>query len=323
MMRKQKKNIISMGLILALYLILNTMLETGIINRYYGGIIQLSCINIILALSLNLITGFTGQLSLGHAGFMSIGAYTSAVLTAKLDVPFLPALIIAGVFTALVSLIIGIPTLKLSGDYFAITTLGFGEIIRVALVNIDYVGGPRGFTGIPLETNFTWVFAITVLVAIAIRNLIHSAPGRAMLSVRENEIAAEAMGVDTVRYKIYSFMIAALIAGVAGGLYAHYIGYLKPEGFAFVRSIEILTYAVLGGLGSITGSILGAVFLTFLPELLRSVSDFRMIIYSAILIILMIFRPQGFMGSKELSFRIFRDSFKGFPVKKDGREKNS
>lgn len=322
-MRKQKKKIISMGLILALYLVLNTMLETGIINRYYGGIIQLSCINIILALSLNLITGFTGQLSLGHAGFMSIGAYTSAVLTAKLDVPFLPALVIAGVFTALVSLIIGIPTLKLSGDYFAITTLGFGEIIRVVLVNINYVGGPRGFTGIPLETNFTWVFVITVLVAIAIRNLIHSAPGRAMLSVRENQIAAEAMGVDTVKYKIYSFMIAALIAGIAGGLYAHYIGYLKPEGFAFVRSIEILTYAVLGGLGSITGSILGAIFLTFLPELLRSVSDLRMIIYSAILIVLMIFRPQGFMGSKELSFRIFRDSFKGFPVKKDGREKNS
>lgn len=321
-----KKNLemaLKIVLIIVIYVVLISMRNAGMINRYYAGIINLSLINIILALSLNLITGFTGQLSLGHAGFMSIGAYGSAVLTAKFDIPFIPALIVGGILAAAISLLIGIPTLKLRGDYFAITTLGFGEIIRVVLVNINYVGGPRGFTGIPLETNFTLTFMVTVLVAMGIRNIIKSAPGRAMLSVRENEIAAEAMGVDTTKFKIQSFMIAAFIAGVGGALYAHYIGYLKPEVFSFTRSIEILTYAVLGGLGSITGSIFGAIFLTFLPELLRSVSDLRMIIYSAFLIILMIFRPQGLMGSKELSLNIFRNSFKGIGKKKDDKDQIS
>lgn len=301
---KKQKKIIAIGIaILVVYGIIFTLQEARIINNYYGGIIVLAVINIILALSLNLITGITGQLCLGHAGFMALGAYAGAVVSTKLELPFVVAILAGGLLAALIAVLIGIPTLRLSGDYFAITTLASGEIIRVLITNIDYLGGPRGITGIPNKTNFTWAYFMMVIIAIIIINLIKSSKGRAMISVRENEIASEAMGINTFNIKLLAFVVAAFFAGVAGTLYAHYVGFIEPSGFGFVKSTEILTFVVLGGMGSISGSFIGTVILTFLPELLRSIQDLRMIIYSVALILLMIFRPKGIMGTKEFSLK--------------------
>lgn len=314
-MKKIIKYLVYALLIIGFYFLLDFLIKERIVNRYYGGIIILACINIILAASLNLITGFTGQLCLGHAGFMSIGAYTGAMISVKLHLPFVPALLAGGILSALVALIIGVPTLKLKGDYFAITTLGFGEIIRVILTNIDYLGGPRGFSGIPPKTTFAWAYFFMVASVIIIYNIIHSAQGRAMISIRENEIAAEAMGVNTSRFKIMSFAIAAFFAGVAGALYAHYTMFIQPDGFNFLKSIEILTFVVFGGMGSLSGSIIATIVLTFMPELLRSIKDLRMIIYSVALIVLMIFRPEGLLGTKEISLKRLKKLF----LKKEGR----
>jgi branched-chain amino acid transport system permease protein len=314
-MKKIVNYLIYAVLIVGIFFLLNYLLQERIINRFYGGLITLVCINIILAVSLNLITGFTGQLCLGHAGFMSIGAYTAAILTAKLQYSFPVGLLAGGILAAVVALIVGLPTLKLKGDYFAITTLGVGEIIRVILTNIDYTGGPRGFTGIPPKTTFTWAYFVMVAVVIIVFNIIHSAQGRSMIAVRENEIAAEAMGVNTARYKVTAFIIAAFLAGVGGGLYAHYSRFLIPSYFDFMKSIEVLTFVVFGGMGSLSGSIIASGILTFLPELLRPIKDFRMIIYSIALIVLMIFRPQGLLGTKEISLSVF-----GKFLKKESKE---
>lgn len=302
-LKKQKKIIAIIVSVLVVYGVIFGLQEARIINNYYAGIIILAVINIILALSLNLITGITGQLCLGHAGFMALGAYAGAMVSTKLELPFIVALVAGGLLAALIAVLIGIPTLRLSGDYFAITTLASGEIIRVLITNIDYLGGPRGITGIPNKTNFTWAYFTMVIIAIVIINLIKSSKGRAMISVRENEIASEAMGINTFNIKLLAFVIAAFFAGVAGSLYAHYVGFIEPSGFGFVKSTEILTFVVLGGMGSISGSFIGTVILTFLPELLRSIQDLRMIIYSLALILLMIFRPKGIMGTKELSLK--------------------
>lgn len=289
------------------YVILIGLMMAGIINSYYEGIITLALINIILAVSLNLIVGFTGQLCLGHAGFMSIGAYLSAILTVKANMPFLVAILIGAIVACILAALIGYPTLKLTGDYFAITTLAFCEIIRIVIMNIDFVGGARGFTGIVKKSNFTIAFLFAVITVVVIYNIIHSSQGRAMLSVRENEIAAESMGINTFKYKIMAFIIGAFFAGLAGGLYSHYSGYIQPTAFDFNKSIDYLTFVVFGGMGSLSGSIIATIILTFLPELLRSMQDFRMIIYPLALIILMIFRPQGLLGNKEISLKIFKN----------------
>lgn len=302
-----KKLIFFLISIIALYVILMGLIITGILNSYYEGILTLALINIILAVSLNLIVGFTGQLCLGHAGFMSIGAYLSAVLTLKANIPFLAAILIGAVFACILAALIGYPTLRLTGDYFAITTLAFCEIIRIIIMNIDYVGGARGLTGIAKKSNFTITFLFAVITIVIIYNIIHSSQGRAMLSVRENEIAAESMGINAFKYKMMAFIIGAFFAGLAGGLYSHYSGYLQPIAFDFNKSIDYLTFVVFGGMGSLSGSVIATLILTFLPELLRSMQDFRMIIYPLLLIILMIFRPQGLLGDKELSLKIIRN----------------
>lgn len=305
-MKKYLKYLVCVALILGVYLLLDSLMVSRTIDRYYAGIIVLVCINIILAVSLNLITGFTGQLSLGHAAFMSIGAYIGAMLSMKLNLPFLVVLILSGLIAGIVALLIGIPTLKLSGDYFAITTLGFGEIIRVIITNIDELGGPRGLPGIPGKTTFAWAYFIMVIAIVVIYNIIHSSQGRAMIAIRENEIAAEAMGVNATKYKVMAFVIAAFFAGIAGGLYAHYTSFIEPNSFNFMKSIEILTFVVFGGMGSLSGSVLATIVLTFIPEMLRDLKDLRMIIYSVSLIVLMIFRPEGLLGTKEISFNIFK-----------------
>ena len=315
-----KKTLLTFGLILVSYLVLFGLLEAGIINSYYGGIIILTLINIILAVSLNLIVGFTGQLCLGHAGFMAIGAYVSALLTIKAELPFIISIFIGAIVSCFFAALIGYPTLKLKGDYFAITTLAFCEIIRVVLMNINSIGGARGLSGIPNKTTFSVAFLFMVITVVVIYNIIHSSQGRSMISIRENEIAAEAMGVNAFKYKMMAFIVGAFFAGLAGGLYAHYMGYIQPASFDFVKSIDYLTFVVFGGMGSISGSILSTTLLTFLPELLRGLQDYRMIIYPLALIILMIFRPQGLLGDKEISFKIF-NKFKKSNIVTDDFEK--
>ena len=302
-----KKTICILLGVLITYAVLFGLISANVINSYYKGIITFALINIILAVSLNLIVGFTGQLCLGHAGFMSIGAYMSALITQKAGIPFIASIFIAAIISCIFAALIGYPTLKLTGDYFAITTLAFGEIIRIIIMNVDVVGGARGFTGIPIKTTFSVAFAFMVLSIIVIKNIINSSQGRAMLSVRENEIAAESMGINAFKYKMMAFIIAAFFAGLAGGLYAHYAGYIKPDSFDFNKSIDYLTFVVFGGMGSLSGSVIAATVLTFLPELLRGMGDFRMILYPLALIILMIFRPEGLLGDKEVSLNIIRN----------------
>ncbi len=284
-----------------------------VVNQYVGRILILAGINIILAVSLNLINGFTGQFSLGHAGFMAIGAYVSAyfalhagpgILRALGAAPGSPAgylvfvggLLLGAVAAALAGLLVGIPTLRLRGDYLAIATLGLAEIIRVVLLNVEAVGGARGLANIPGYTTF---FGVYLLVAITITvhwNLVRSRHGRALLAVREDEVAAESLGIPTTRYKVFAFTFGAAFAGMAGSLFGHYLLYLNPSSFGFMKSIEVVIMVVLGGMGSILGSVVAAIFLTVLPEVLRPIREFRMVIYALLLILLMILRPQGIFG---------------------------
>ncbi len=303
---KQKKwlsNVIILILVLALYVILSVLIQANIINPYYSGILTMVCINVILAVSLNLATGFLGQLVLGHAGFMSVGAYAAALFTMYSGLPtmasFPLALLIGGIVAAAFGVIIGVPALRLKGDYLAILTLGFGEIIRVLILATPFTGGAAGLSGIPLLTTFTYVFIVAILTVAVIFAFIHSRHGRAVIAIREDEIAAEAAGIHTTYYKLLAFVLAAFFAGIAGGLYAHHIGVLDPSKFDFNYSVEILIMVVLGGMGSITGSVVAAIVLTLLPELLRGFSEYRMLIYSIILICVMLFKPSGLLGQHE------------------------
>ncbi|HHY60370.1 MAG TPA: branched-chain amino acid ABC transporter permease [Clostridia bacterium] len=267
------------------------------VNLYWMGI------NIILAVSLNLIVGFTGQLALGHAGFMAVGAYVSAVFTLKLGQPYLLAVLAGSLAAGLVGIVIGLPTLRLRGDYLAIATLGFGEIVRGLLVNIEYVGGAAGLNGIPKMTNWTWLFLFTVATVLLIKNFINSSHGRACIAIREDEIAADAMGINTTFYKVLAFSIGAFFAGLAGALYAHYFFLIQPQSFSFLKSFDALVMVVLGGLGSLTGSIIAASVITILNMALQSFGALRMVIYAVLLILVMIFRPQGLLGTSEFTFQ--------------------
>jgi branched-chain amino acid transport system permease protein len=317
----------------AVLLVLNRVFTEGLgdfqVSPYPARIIMLIGISITAAVSLNLINGLTGQFSIGHAGFMAVGGYTSAFVTVyygdaiarlfgqTMDNPLmgwviLPIGLLAGAAAAAVTgLIVGVPSLRLKGDYLAIVTLGFGEIIRVLILNIDSVGGAKGFVGVRPLTNFFWIFGVAVLTIVVVRNITTSTFGRALAAIREDEIAAEAMGINTTRYKVLSFVISSAFAGVAGGLFGHLFGNLLiPQSFSFVKSIEIIVMIVLGGIGSITGAVLGATILTIMPEALREFDQqypgLRMVIYSLLLILLMIFRPQGILGRREFGMHWFR-----------------
>jgi branched-chain amino acid transport system permease protein len=272
-------------------------------NRYYLGVVIDVGINIILAVSLNLINGHTGQFSLGHAGFMAVGGYTAASITiavsrhvtAAAAVPFVfvAALIIGGLAAAVVGLGVGIPSLRLRGDYLAIVTLGFGEIIRVVFQNMEAVGKASGLKGIPHYTNFFWAWSMAALTVFVIGSLVHSTYGRGFIAVHDDEVAAGSMGISPTRYKVTAFVIGAFFSGIAGGLYAHHKQFLSPTGFDFMKSIDIVVMVILGGMGRTAGVIVAAVVLTLLPEFLRGFADYRMIIYSLLIILLMILRPQG------------------------------
>lgn len=304
-LQKRKSDIKALVACLAVYAVVQGLILGDFIGPFWQLNIVLIGINIILAVSLNLINGFTGQFSIGHAGFMAVGAYLGAVLTVKFQLPFIIAIAGAALAAGILGFAIGVPTLRLNGDYLAIATLGLGEIIRISILNIQYVGGASGFMGIPRYTTFTWIFFFVVFTIFVIKNFINSTHGRACISVRENEIAAEAMGIDTTKYKVLAFTIGAAFAGVAGALFSHYFYIAHPASFTFMKSFDILTMVVLGGLGSITGSITAAVLLTFVSAALASYPEWRMIIYSVLLIILMLYRPQGLFGNKELSLKMF------------------
>ena len=271
-------------------------------NRYYLGVAIDVGINIILAVSLNLINGHTGQFSLGHAGFMAVGAYTAASITLALSqklpasvmpVVFVGALLAGGLMAALAGLAVGIPTLRLRGDYLAIVTLGFGEIIRVILENMDSVGAASGLKGIPNYTNFFWAWSVAAVTVFVVGCLVNSTYGRGFIAVHDDEIAASSVGINPVRYKVTAFVIGAFFAGVAGGLYAHHKQFLSPTGFDLMKSIDIVVMVILGGMGRTAGVIVAAIVLTLLPEFLRGFAEYRMIIYALLIIILMIVRPQG------------------------------
>jgi len=307
--KKWSRFIFEVVVLTALFTLVQYMITAGILSQYYQINLTSMCINIILAVSLNLITGFTGQLSLGHAGFMAVGAYVSVIMTYMLNKPFIIGVAAACLSTAAAGFVIGVPTLRLKGDYLAIATLGFGEIIRVVLQNIDYIGGPAGIIGIPKFTNWIWLFGGTLITILVVINLVNSSYGRAIISIREDEIASEVMGINTTKYKVLAFAVGALFAGFAGALYAHYFYIIKPETFSFLKSIDILIMVVLGGLGSTTGAVIAAIFVTVLSAALQSFPAVRMILYALILIIIMIYRPQGLMGNKELSRKIFSRKF--------------
>jgi branched-chain amino acid transport system permease protein len=274
-------------------------------NQYYLQIVIYIGVNIILATSLNLINGYAGQFSLGHAGFMAIGAYAAAVVTRTFPPAagtvagegiFFLALLAAGIAASIAGLLVGIPSLRLRGDYLAITTLGFGEIIRVCIQNIDFLGGARGMNGIPKMANLFWVFSIAGVTVFVVTNLVKSTYGKGFLAVRDDEIAAQAMGINPTRYKVIAFVTGAFFAGIAGGLYAHFVTYINPAQFGFIKSIEIVVMVIIGGMGSTVGVIIAAILLTILPEALRPIAEYRMIIYALSLIVIMISRPQGLFG---------------------------
>jgi branched-chain amino acid transport system permease protein len=286
------------------------------IDPYYLDVLISVGINVILAVSLNLINGYTGQFSLGHAGFMSVGAYLSAAITvflgpallgadggtpAQQTLLFLAALIAGGTGAALAGFLVGAPSLRLKGDYLALVTLGFGEIIRVIFQNVDALGGALGLNGIPPYTTIFWVLAWAAIAVFTVGCLIRSTYGCGFLATRDDEIAAEAAGLNTTRYKIVAFVVGAFFAGVAGGLYGHYRLTITPSGFDFMKSIEIVVIVILGGMGNTLGVILAAVLLTILPEVLRPVAEYRMVAYSLLLILLMLARPQGLFSFRRRS----------------------
>ena len=301
-----KKNfIINILGVSILFVVINILIQSGMINSYISGILILVCINIVLAISLNITAGCLGQMALGHAGFMSIGAYTAALFTKSNLIPgvggYIIALILGGLIAMIIGVIIGIPALRLRGDYLAILTLAFCEIIRVLIEFFKFTGGAKGLTGIKLNKNFAIIYIIMLLCVFMMYTFMKSRHGRAILSIREDEIASESSGINLTFYKTLAFAYSAFFAGVAGGMYAHYIGILGAKNFDFNKSIDILVIVVLGGLGSFTGSAIGAIVLTILPEMLRGFNDYRMFIYAVMLILMMMFRPSGLLGTKEFS----------------------
>lgn len=287
-----KKNIISIVSAALIYILITYLVSSGILSRHYQSLLVPIGVNIILAVSLNLTVGFLGELTLGHAGFMSVGAYAGCLFTVYANLPvyieFPIALMIGGLVAAIFGVIIGVPALRLKGDYLAIVTLAFGEIIRSVVTNLEITGGAGGLKGIEKTSNYTIVFVIALITIVMISNLVHSRHGRAICSIRDNIIASESVGINIVYHKLLAFVIAAFFAGVAGVLYGHNLGILKPSTFDFNKSIEILVIVVLGGMGNILGSIISATIITLLPEVLRGLSDYRMLIYAVVLIAMMI-----------------------------------
>ena len=295
---------------------------------YIEGILIQSCYTLLIVLGLSILTGYTGMFSFGHAGFVCIGAYVSVLCTMAFGLPYLLALLIAGLVAMLFGAALGRITLGLKGDYFCIATLGVGEAIRLIFNNLNInfniggrtfvLDGAKGIASIPLHTTFPVALVIVVVFLTATALLMNSKHGRNMLAVREDELAAQLTGINTFRSKMLAMCMSALYAGIAGGMLAHYFGYLQPKMFMMVKSTEYTIMVIFGGMGSITGSVLGTLLLCALPELLRAVGDWRLVFYGLAVIIIMIVRPKGLMGGKELPVgMIFRKIVGLFSKKKD------
>ena len=309
-----KVNILWLLLLLAGYSLISVLVSVGVLNLFYVQILQQIGINIILAVGLNLIVGFSVQFSLGHAGFMAIGAYAAAIIGSKSPTygAFFGAMLVGALLSGAVALLVGIPTLRLKGDYLAVATLGVSEIIRIFIINGgSLTNGAAGILGIPNFTTWQMVYFFVVITTIATLNFLRSPIGRSTLSVREDEIAAESVGVNTTKIKIIAFVFGAITASIAGSLQAGFIGSVVPKDYTFINSINVLIIVVFGGLGSITGAIVSAIVLGILNMLLQDVASVRMIIYALALVLVMIFRPGGLLGTWELSLsRFFKKSKK-------------
>lgn len=303
-----RKNALTLAAIILVYLFIVLLVEGNILNRQAKSLLVPMGISIILAVSLNLVTGFLGELSLGHAGFMAIGAYTGSIFTIYANLPkpveFIIGILLGGIVAALFGFVIGVPVLRLKGDYLAIVTLGFGEIIRSIVNFLGITGGAMGLNKIPRYSDYTWTYVIMIITLIVITNLVNSRHGRAIKSIRDNYIAAEAIGIKVSKYKIMAFVIAAFFAGIAGVLYGHNLSIVKPGDFDYNKSIEILVIVVLGGMGSIKGSVIAAIILTILPEMLRAADDFRMLLYAIALIVIMLFNSSDLKTKLEESGKL-------------------
>jgi branched-chain amino acid transport system permease protein len=305
---------------------LGILIEATLIE-YVVRVMNIAGIYIILAVGLNLINGTTGQFSIGHAGFMAVGAYAAAYCGVQIApmigegavneaITFNISLLVGAAFAGVAGVLVGIPSLRLKGDYLAIVTLGFGEILRILFTNATFLGAATGYfgddpSGLPAYTNFFWVFLWVVIIVVAIRNITFSQTGRSLIAIREDEIAAEAMATPTTRLKVTAFTISAASAGIAGGLFAHLQSGIRPDDFKFEKSIDMIIMIIIGGLGSITGAVIGAIFLAVSLELMRDLQEYRMVIYALVLVLIMLLRPQGLLGTKELSLDLFRRKKKG------------
>ena len=311
----KKRHLINFLVVFVIFSVILILSKSGFISNYIQGILITIFIGIIMATALNIATGFLGQITLGHAGFMAIGAYTSSIITIAMKnadiladgywenlLRFLIGTTFSGLLAAVFGVIVGIPALRLKGDYLAIITLGFGEIIRVLLQNMDLAKKGRTFTGMDLLSNIYVVFWVMVVSVSVLYAFVNSKYGRAIIAIREDEIAAGATGLNTTYYKVLAFTLSAFFAGVAGSIYAHHIGALQPSLASFNRSVEFVAIVVLGGMGSLTGSVLAAMLLLSLPEALRAFSEYRMLLYSVALVLIMIFKPGGLFGNYEFSF---------------------
>ena len=314
-MRKEllnKANLAWLLLSIVSFVVLSILMQVGIIGSYYSITLYNIFINIILAVSLNLVIGVCGQFSLGHAGFMCIGAYCAGIMVKMMPnmTGLVIGVLIGFVLSTIVALIVSIPTLRLKGDYLAIATLGFAEIVRILVQNMEITNGAAGLNGIPKLTTFPLLFVCAVISILVVCNFTHSASGRACLSIREDEIASEAMGINTTKYKVIAFVIGALLASLAGALFACNFYVIKPDQFTFNKSIDILVMVVFGGMGSMTSSVLAAVAIGIINVVLANFSEIRMIIYGLALVGIMIFKPTGILGTKELSFKKLLDKRK-------------
>lgn len=323
--KKFQDKYITYLILVLMFVVALVMVKTGIASRKFQSWLVPICVNIILAVSLNLTIGFLGELTLGHAGFMSVGAYAGCLFS-QLMADILPtvvrfplAMLVGGLVAALFGVLVGIPVLRLKGDYLAIVTLAFGEIIRSVIINLNFTGGAAGLKGTPQDSNFYIAFAVVMITVILITNLTESGQGRSIKAIRDNRIAAEACGINVTYYRLLAFVFAAFFAGVAGVLYGHNLSILNAGTFDYNKSIEILVLVVLGGLGSIRGSVISATILYVLPELLRPLADYRMIIYSIVLIVIMILNSSEQFSSVRELLNV-KNALNHLKTKKNGKE---
>ena len=327
---KKKKplagNLVTLAILCALFVLVLILMEAGALTRHIRSMLVPICINIILAVSLNLTVGFLGELTLGHAGFMSVGAYAGCLFSIAMQdilptaVRFPLAMLVGGLVAAVFGVLIGIPVLRLHGDYLAIVTLAFGEIIRSVIINLEFTGGAAGLKGTPQDSTFVIAFIVVIITLLVIMNLVNSRHGRAIMAIRDNRIAAEASGINVTYFRMLAFVVAAFFAGVAGVLYGHNLSILSASTFDYNKSIELLVIVVLGGMGSIRGSIISAIIITVLPEALRELADFRMLIYALVLIVMMLLNasPRFAALKGKLNYGALVDAIRS-KAKKEGK----